>query len=122
MNGEAVEGVGEAVALVVDGGDGEAGFGEEDGGESHEPAGLAGEAVDDADCAEDKGRGLWGPGLGEEAEAAWVGDVGGGVGDVVAGVEGGGGVVAEGAGGVSLRHRVEMRRRRRHRWCVRGEG
>ena len=41
-----VEAVGEAVALVVDGAGGEAGFGEIHGGELEEPAGLAGEAVD----------------------------------------------------------------------------
>lgn len=33
----------------------------------------------------------WGPPLGEEFEAGWVGDVGGGVGYGVAGVEFGGG-------------------------------
>ena len=42
------EAFGEAVALVVDGAGGEAGFGEENGGELEEPAGLAGEAVDDS--------------------------------------------------------------------------
>lgn len=36
------------MALVVDGAGGEAGFGEENGGELEEPAGLAGEAVDDS--------------------------------------------------------------------------
>lgn len=40
--------VGEAVALMVHGAGGEAGFGEVDGGELKEPAGLAGEAVDEA--------------------------------------------------------------------------
>jgi hypothetical protein len=36
------EAVGEAVALLVDGAGGEAGFGEENGGEMNQPAGLAG--------------------------------------------------------------------------------
>lgn len=61
-----------------------------------EPAGLAGEAVDDGDEAE-----WWaverGPPLGEEFESGWVGDVGGGVGDGMEGVEFGGGERAEGA-------------------------
>jgi hypothetical protein len=34
--------VGEAVALLVDGAGGDAGFGEENGGEMNQPAGLAG--------------------------------------------------------------------------------
>ena len=45
--------VGEPVALVIDGADGEATvLGEEDGGEEHEPAGLSCEAVDDAEHAD----------------------------------------------------------------------
>lgn len=73
------EAVGEAVALVVDGARGESRFGEEDGGQLEEPAGLAGVAVDDGDGAEDFGRGKWGPGLGEEFHAPRVCDVLGGV-------------------------------------------
>lgn len=77
----------EAVALVIDGARGEARFGEEDGGELDNPAGLAGEAVDDAEDAEGFGGREWGPPLGEEPEAARVGDVLGGVTHWVAGVE-----------------------------------
>lgn len=40
-------------ALVIDGASGEAGLGEEDGGELNEPARLAGEAVDDGDYSDD---------------------------------------------------------------------
>lgn len=61
-----------------------------------EPAGFAGETVDDGDEAE-----WWtvkrSPPLCEEFEAGRVGDVGGGVGNGVAGVEFGGGERAEGA-------------------------
>ncbi|CAL5432038.1 unnamed protein product [Camellia sinensis] len=39
-------------ALVIDGASGEAGLGEEDGGELNEPARLAGEAVDDGDYSD----------------------------------------------------------------------
>lgn len=45
--------------------------------------------------------------MGEEFEPGWVGDVGGGVGDGMAGVELGGGERAEGARSVGLRDRVE---------------
>lgn len=48
-----------------------------------------------------------GPPLSEEFEPGWVGDVGGGVGDGMAGVELGGGERAEGARSVGLRDRVE---------------
>ena len=47
------EAVGEPVALVIDGADGEATvLGEEDGGEEHEPAGLSCETVHDAEHAD----------------------------------------------------------------------
>ena len=48
---------GEAVALVVEGGGGEAVAGEEDGGELEEPAGLGGEAVDEGDNVDDGAEG-----------------------------------------------------------------
>ena len=56
---------GEAVALVVEGGGGEAVEGEEDGGELEEPAGLVGEAVDEGDNVDD-GAGGSGAHRGEE--------------------------------------------------------
>lgn len=100
------EAVGEAVALVVDGADGEAGLGEVDGGELDEPAGLAGEAVDDGQGSEDRSGRKWGPPLGEELEASGIGDVLGGVRDFVAGIEGVRGQRAEGALVVRLRNWV----------------
>ena len=63
-----LEALGEAVPLVVDGGDGEALLGEVDGGEQDHPAGLAGEAVDDGDGAEDGGVPAGHPALREDAE------------------------------------------------------
>ena len=39
--------------MVIDDASGEAGLGEEDGGELNEPARLAGEAVDDGDYSDD---------------------------------------------------------------------
>lgn len=78
------------MALVIDGASEESGFGEEDRGQLEEPAGFAGEAVDDGDEAE-WWTVEWSPPLGEEFETVWVGEVGGGVGNGVAGVELGGG-------------------------------
>lgn len=69
------EAVGEAVALVVDGAGGEAGFGEIHGGELEEPAGLAGEAVDESQGPDGFGRRQWVPPLSEELETSRVGDV-----------------------------------------------
>lgn len=72
VGGEAVEAVGEAVALVVEGADGEARLSEVDAGELDEPAGLAGEAVDEGDDADDGLRGEWSPRLGEDVESPGI--------------------------------------------------
>lgn len=101
----ALEALGEAVALVVEGGDGEPGRGEVDGRELDHPAGLAGEAVHDGDGAEDGGGGGR-PALGEDAEAPRVDEGGGGVGHPVARVELVRGQPAEGAPLVGLRDRM----------------
>lgn len=81
------EAVGEAVALVVDGADGESMLGYVNSGELHEPAGLAGEAVDDADCTYELGGIKRDPPLSEELEAAGIGDELGTVRHRVAGIE-----------------------------------
>ena len=73
--------------LVVDRAGDEAGFSEEDGRELEEPAGFAGEAVNDGDDADGGSWREWGPPLGEELEAARVGDEGGGVRDGMLRVE-----------------------------------
>ncbi|CAL4956842.1 unnamed protein product [Urochloa decumbens] len=99
----ALEALGEAVALVVERGDGEPGGGEVDGRQLDHPAGFAGEAVHDGDGAEDWGGGQGGPALGEDAEATRVDEGGGGVGDPVASVELVRGQLAEWAPLVGLR-------------------
>lgn len=97
------EAVGEAMALVIDGAGGETGFGEMDGSELDNPAGLAGETMDDGESTDDVSRGKRSPGLREELHSPGVGDVVGGVRDGMASVEVGGGEGAEEAllGGVS---------------------
>lgn len=62
------------MALVIDGADGESGLRDMDGGELDEPAGLAGESVDDGDDAGDFGRGS-DPPLREQLESSGVGNV-----------------------------------------------
>ncbi|CAL4963887.1 unnamed protein product [Urochloa decumbens] len=99
----ALEALGEAVALVVERGDGEPGGGEVDGGQLDHPAGLAGEAVHDGDGAEDWGWGKGCPALGEDAEAPRVDEGGGRVGDAVPSVELLRGQLAERAPLVGLR-------------------
>lgn len=81
------EAVGEAVALVIDGANGESMLGYVNSGELHEPAGLAGEAVDGADCTYELGGRERGPPLSEELEAAGIGDELGAVGHRMAGIE-----------------------------------
>ena len=73
--------------LVIDRAGDVTGFSEEDGRELEEPAGFAGEAVDDGDDADGGSWREWGPPLGEELEAARVGDEGGGVRDGMLRVE-----------------------------------
>nr|GMC77250.1 transcription factor MYB73-like [Ipomoea batatas] len=84
---ESRQAIGEAVALVIDGANGESMLGYVNSGELHEPAGLAGEAVDGADCTYELGGRERGPPLSEELEAAGIGDELGTVGHRMAGIE-----------------------------------
>jgi hypothetical protein len=102
----ALEALGEAVALVVERGDGEARGGEVDGGELDCPARLSGEAVHDGDGAQDGGVPTGHPALGEDAEPPRVDEGRGGVGHAVARVELVRRQAAEGAPLVGLRDRV----------------
>ena len=103
----ALEPLGEAVALVVERGDGEARGGEVDGRELDHPAGLAREAVHDGDGAQDAGAVPAGhPALGEDAQAPRVDEGGGGVGHAVPRVELVRRQAPEGAPLVGLRNRV----------------
>lgn len=84
------ETVGEAVALVIDGTCGESRFGEVYSCELDEPTGLAGEAVDEGDNADDLGGRKWGPRLREKLETPGVCDILGGVTHCVTSVKLGG--------------------------------
>lgn len=68
------EAIGEAMALMIDCADGETVLGEVNGGELNEPAGLAGESVNDADDADGVRGREWGPPLSEEFETSRIGD------------------------------------------------
>lgn len=81
------ESFGEAVALVVDGADGEPGLGEVDGRQLDEPAGLSGESVNDGQDSDDLRGGERRPPLSEELETSWISDVLGAVRDGVARIE-----------------------------------
>lgn len=72
VRGVALEALGEAMALVVNGGDGEPNLGEVHGGELDHLARFVGEAVDDGNGAEDGHAAAGDPALGENAEPSRV--------------------------------------------------
>ena len=88
--------------LVIDRAGDVTGFSEEDGRELEEPAGFAGEAVNDGDDTDGTSWREWRPPLREDLEAARVGDEGGGMGDGMLRVELIGGERAEGVALVSV--------------------
>lgn len=62
--------VGESMTLVINSADDESVFGDVNGGELNEPVRLAGEAVDDADDADDFRRREWDPPLSKKLKAS----------------------------------------------------
>lgn len=96
------EAIGESMPLVIDRACDVTGFSEEDGRKLEEPAGFAGEAVNDRDDTDGTSWREWRPPLCEDLEAARVGDEGGGLGDGMLRVELIGGERAEGVVLVSV--------------------